>query len=313
MFHKYLKFILLSTVFIQASPKAFDSLGNELEVFQKDCTTYQKVSSLPAKIKKKCKNFNSQTNKAFKVGYKLDPYIDSDNISKKKLNRYLALLRKLDKRKEDILNLIYSEAKKARTQNNTKYYSQLIVNDKIKLYSSDYEFMEKNKSIFGQNKRYISHINYLKNLKKYLGDLQRVPPKATVIKNEKAKKKSSTPNNYSITSINALGFESTNTDSDPLNDDAIVHILFGNSQGQHINPPSGVNFNYSLSIYKYQNETLGKLLTSSKGQVTSKNGVPKVFVKMPELLTRTMVLIKMEVTLPSGTLVKKQSKLHFEP
>lgn len=164
MLYKYLKLMLFTTLLLQASPKAFDSLGNEMEAFQKDCKTYRTISSLPTKIKKKCIVFNSEANNTFKFGYELDPYIDSDNISEKKLNKYLGLLRNLEKSKDNILRLIYSEAKEAREQNNIKYYSQLIAYDKIKLYSSDYEFMEKNKDIFAKNKRYLSHIQYIKDL-----------------------------------------------------------------------------------------------------------------------------------------------------
>ncbi len=148
----------------QASPKSFNSLGDELEKFKNDCNTFQKITHLPMNIKKKCKIYNSQVKKAFSVGYSLDPYIDSDKINEKKLNKYLTLLRKLDKSKEDISKLIYSEIIKARKHKDIKYYSQLITNNEIKLYSSDYEFMENNRNIFDTNKRYLSHIQYKKDL-----------------------------------------------------------------------------------------------------------------------------------------------------
>jgi len=164
MNYKYLKLILLLTVSIQAAPKVFNSLGREMESFQQEnCKTYQMVTSLPEKIKKECSVFDTKVNNAFKVGYKLDPYIDNE-ISEKKLNKYLFLLQNLDKRKENILTLIYSEVKKARKQNNTKYYRQLIANNKTRLYSSDYEFMGKNKDVFAKDKRYLSHLQYMKDL-----------------------------------------------------------------------------------------------------------------------------------------------------
>ncbi len=165
MFQKYLKLILFSSVLLYASPKAFNSLGDELEAFQEDCKTFQKTSVIPVKIKNECISFNSQTIKVFKVGYKLDPYVDSNNISESKLSKYLSLLNNLDKSKENILHLIYSEAKKARKQNNTKYYIQMIANDKVKLYASDYTFMKNHKEIFDKNERYISHLKYLESLR----------------------------------------------------------------------------------------------------------------------------------------------------
>ena len=144
---------------------AFDSLGDELEAFQEDCESFQKVSLIPVEIKEKCNAFYPQVHKAFEVGYKLDPYVDDDNINEKEANRYLKLLRNLDKRKAKILNLMYAEASKARKQKNFTYYSQLIANYQIKLYSVDYEFMEKHKKIFSKNKRYISHIKYIEYLR----------------------------------------------------------------------------------------------------------------------------------------------------
>ena len=139
MFFKYLKLVLFSTILLQASPKVFNSLGNDLEAFQEDCSIFQASSIVPAIIKKQCETFNFKTTKAFKVGYYIDSYIDSGKISDKKLNNYLSLLRNLDSSKENILKLMYSEVKKARKQNNIKDYSQLIVNNNIKLYSLDYE------------------------------------------------------------------------------------------------------------------------------------------------------------------------------
>ena len=165
MCYKYIKFILVSTVLLQASPIAFDSLGDELEAFQEDCKSFEKISLISAAIKERCNAFYPLVTKAFEVGYTLDPYVDDDNINEKEANRYLKLLRGLDKDKEKILHLMYAEASKARKQKNFTYYSQLIANYQIKLYSVDYEFMGKNKKIFSKNKRYVSHIKYIEYLR----------------------------------------------------------------------------------------------------------------------------------------------------
>ncbi len=96
MYYKYIKLILISTGLLQAAPQAFNSLGDELEAFQEDCRSFEKVSQLPLEIKEKCNAFYPQVHKAFEVGYKLDPYIDDDTINEKEVNRYLKLLRDLD-------------------------------------------------------------------------------------------------------------------------------------------------------------------------------------------------------------------------
>jgi hypothetical protein len=156
---------LITRILQQKSPKAFNSLGDELEAFQEDCKMFQEISTIPIEIEEKCNKFNLKLHKAFEVGYKLDPYIDDDNINEKELHKYLFLLRHLDKRKENILRFIYSEARKARKDKNFYYYSQLISNYNVALFASDYEFMEKYKKIFSKNKRYISHIKFIEYLR----------------------------------------------------------------------------------------------------------------------------------------------------
>ena len=163
MLYRYLILILFLNLILQASPEVFHSLGNELESFQEDCKGYQKISFLPKKIKKQCDLFNAKINSAFKVGYKLNSNAD-DKISKKNLNKYLSLLRKLEEKKENISRLIYTQITKARKNNDVEYYSQLIIYNNIKLYSIDYEFMEQNKDAFKKNIRYINHVQYLKDL-----------------------------------------------------------------------------------------------------------------------------------------------------
>ncbi len=318
MLYKYLKLLLFLTLLLQASPKVFNSLGNDLESFQEDCKVYQKISSLPSKIKKKCKVFNSKVNSAFKVGYKLDSYIDSD-ISEKKLNNYLTLLHKLDERKENILNLMYSEAKKARKQNNTKYYSQVIENDILRLYSSDYTFMEKNIDVYSKNKRYISHIEYLKALvesRKPIVVKKQV--KVVTTKKKKIRKTSQQLKKYFITSIKKIEIYEKNTDADPLNDDVEIYIVFGNSKGEDVRPPNGMELDYSLTINKLDDsfghkERVGQKLASSNGKLISERGFTSIFIKMPEITTSTRILTHTLVTLPNGTILENIDRDYFTP
>jgi hypothetical protein len=156
---------LVSTSLLQQrSPKAFSSLGDELEAFKKDCKKFQEISTIPVEIEKKCDTFNLQLNKAFELGYKLDPSVEEDKVNEKELHKYLFLLRHLDKRKENILRFVYSEARKARKAKNFYYYIQLISNYNVRLYTSDYEFMEKYKRIFQKYPRYISHQKHIQHL-----------------------------------------------------------------------------------------------------------------------------------------------------
>ena len=148
----------------QVSPKAFHSLGNELEEFNSDCQSFQKINGISAQIHNGCDKYQKQLKKAFDIGYKLDPSVDAENVNEKASKRYLTKLRLLDKRKENILKLLYTEARKARDNNDFSYYGALTENYKVRLYNSDYTYMEKYKKVFGNNARYIAHNKHLQRL-----------------------------------------------------------------------------------------------------------------------------------------------------
>ncbi len=122
--HKYIFatiIALLLTSTLQSAPKAFDSLGNELEALQKDCKQYLKDPKISKKLKATCKKFNAKVNKAFKVGYPLDASVESDTANEKKVARYLALLRKADESGKSLRELKRSRKKKERKQKEEKY------------------------------------------------------------------------------------------------------------------------------------------------------------------------------------------------
>ncbi len=122
--HKYIFatiIILLFTSTLQSAPKAFDSLGDELEALQKDCKKYLKDPKIFKKLKATCKKFNAKVNKAFKVGYPLDASVESDTADEKKTGRYLALLRKADESGESLREFKRSREKKERKAKSDKY------------------------------------------------------------------------------------------------------------------------------------------------------------------------------------------------
>ena len=164
MFYKYLISIVVSTLLLQAAPKAFDSLGNELEEFKGDCQRYQKITGISEKIDIACSKYQQQLDKAFEVGYRLDPSVELEKVDQKAAKQYLSKLRLLDKQKQQILVLLYSEARKARKESNFNYYGALIENYKVRLYDSDYVFMGKHKKVFSAHPRYIANIGYILDL-----------------------------------------------------------------------------------------------------------------------------------------------------
>ena len=187
MFYKYLKLIVISTVLLHATPKAFDSLGNELEEFQQDCQTFQKITGIPAEINEACNTYQLQLDKAFDLGYKLDPSVELEKVDEKAAKRYLSKLRLLDKEKEKILGLLYIEARKARKESNLNYYGALIENYKVVLHDSDYAFMGKHKKVFGAHPRYTSNIEYILDLEEQRLKKERAK-QAQYIKRKKKKR-----------------------------------------------------------------------------------------------------------------------------
>ncbi len=153
MFIKFILYIATLSI-LYAAPDSFSSLGNELENFNNDCNIYKKIPSIPATIQKQCKQFNQDIKKAFKVGYQLDAIIAKGKENEKLLNKYLNMLRKGDKKRENIISLLQKSKKLARKNSNHKVYQQLIQIPSLHLYTSDYQFMELHSSIYSSNPRY---------------------------------------------------------------------------------------------------------------------------------------------------------------
>ncbi len=157
MFLKYLGVVLFSTVLIQASPKLFESYGDQIESFGNDCKAYQKVSTLPKRIKKECKAYISKMNATFRYGHKLDSSVDQENVDIYEADKYHILLRSLEDKKENILGLLDDERRKAFKKNKIEYYKHLILSNQLKLYPVEYKFMETRQDIFSEHPRYIKY------------------------------------------------------------------------------------------------------------------------------------------------------------
>ncbi len=193
IFTPILLFLLTSA--LQAAPKAFDSLGNVLEDFQKDCELYQKDPQISKELQTACEKYNAKVDKAFMVGYPLDVSVENETASEKKLNHYLGLLRESDESRKSLVDLIRSETIRARESNNIKYFSLLIDNDKIKLSSENYEFMKQHYEIFQDHPKYKHAIWEKERTTKEKRDLEK---KIAIAKKEAAKKKQRSRKNYTF-------------------------------------------------------------------------------------------------------------------
>ncbi len=266
MFHKYLISIAIFTILVQSSPKLFESYGNKMETFQDDCSAYQNDKRIPTQIKKKCRIYISHTGKAFKYGYKLDPYVDSDNINLDKVEKYNIYLHNLEEEKDNILSLVYQEAKKARDKNNIDYYKLLIENDQMILYVSDYAFMEEHKEQFKEHSQYLRH-------KKKMDDQEKIRLKRErkeridKLENEKSRKLSSKLsvitcsalrdkilNNYtkSLTHVkNGMSVKANNLYQITLNEKSIFISKCANSKEKELIEKGLIDADRILKINQY--------------------------------------------------------------
>jgi len=149
--HKYIFATIIASLLtstLQSAPKAFDSLGNELEALQKDCKQYFQDPQISKKLQTACKKLNARVDKAFKVGYPLDASVESGTANEKKVGNYLVLLRQANENREDLVKVIKSDTIKARKDNNIKYFRFLIGYNKIVLSSRNYEFMKQHHEEF---------------------------------------------------------------------------------------------------------------------------------------------------------------------
>lgn len=149
--------IFFLTALLEAAPRAYDSLGNELEAQSDDCKIYLKLESIPSEIKKSCKLYISKVNKAFLVGYKADKLAKKPNLYEKKLESFYKLMLDADKTREYLVDLIDSKIRKAQKQDDLKCYSQLIRGKQIQLNSKDYKFIGDHAEDMKDNPRFIEY------------------------------------------------------------------------------------------------------------------------------------------------------------
>ncbi|MEA2047739.1 MAG: hypothetical protein U9O64_04750 [Campylobacterota bacterium] len=186
MISKYLKLMLIFTMITQASPKLFSSIGDKMEVTQVDCSTYQKFTQIPKKIKKRCKTYNSKVNRAFRYGYKLDPNVENGSVDYDMADKYHALLQNLEEDRVSIINSINKEVNQARQKSNFEYYKFLTKSNQANLNSTDYDFMEEHK---GEFKEHSPYIEYEKEQAK-IGEmrLKREQERLTLLKRQEEKR-----------------------------------------------------------------------------------------------------------------------------
>ena len=229
---------LLLTSTLQAAPKAYDSLGNELEIQQKDCEQYMKEPKVSKKLIATCKTFNINVNKAFKVGYPLDASVESGTTDEKKAAHYLDLLLKADESRDNLIKVIKSDTIKARKSNNIKYFSFLIAYNKIVLSSKNYEFMKQHHEVFHDNPIYKQAITREAERK---AEKKKAKEEEIAIAKEEATKKKQRPTKYLSPSSRVTNYRpSSFNDQDPVGklleaeNRRLDRTLYGNDLERHM-------------------------------------------------------------------------------
>jgi len=169
-------------------PSTFSSLGRGLAIFKEDCKIYRRQKLLKRKIKKSCKRYINQVNKAFKLGYWLDKHINDKNLDETKLEKFLSKLKKADRAKESIINEIGNEIIKARDNNKAKLFSQLTLSRQIILTQKDYDFMVLYPKVMRSNPQYEGYIEVMRNQEEAQEDIRKAKEKLDKAKGLKAKK-----------------------------------------------------------------------------------------------------------------------------
>ncbi len=157
---KSIIFTLFIVNLLHAAPEVFNSLGEELEVYQKECSLYTKSTQISKKLRAKCVHFNEDVDNAFKLGYS----IDTENKNQQKIEKYLTQLRSVDKETRLLKKLIRDERNSARKEKNLVLYTLLLKSTQVKLVSKDYIFMKDNHKYFIDNTIYKQYLEEQRNL-----------------------------------------------------------------------------------------------------------------------------------------------------
>lgn len=116
-----------------------------------------------------------------------------------------------------------------------------------------------------------------------------------------------------IQAVKKLELYTENTDADPAKDSVKIFVIFGDSNGNEVRPIDGATFPFKCSIFEYANERQGRLIGSATGQLKSERGFISFLVKLPNIKTKTAVLVHIQVTMPNGKIIEGMKSNTFDP
>jgi len=136
-------------VSLQAHPKIYNSLNEELANFSSNCQTIQSSKIFPTKIQRECKYYVTELNAAFSYGEKLEEDLDA---LKKNSKSYLIKIRDMEKLKSKLTFELVKLKRDAMKENNHKLYSSIV--GMIKADENDYSYMQQHKRVYAKNPVY---------------------------------------------------------------------------------------------------------------------------------------------------------------
>ena len=136
-------------VSLQAYPKIYSSLNEELANFSSSCQTIQSSKIFPTKIQRECTNYVTELNTVFSYGEKLEEDLDA---LKKNSKSYLIKIKDMEKLKSKLTFELVKLKREAMKENNHKLYSSIV--GMIKADENDYSYMQQHKRVYAESSVY---------------------------------------------------------------------------------------------------------------------------------------------------------------
>jgi len=137
------------TISLQAYPKIYSSLNEELANFSSNCNTIQNSNIFPMSIQEQCERYSANLNDTFNYGEKLEE--DPDAL-RKGSRSYLIKLREIEQDKSKLIFELVKLKKQAMKETNHKLYTSII--GIIDVNEIDYAYMRQHKNIYAENPIY---------------------------------------------------------------------------------------------------------------------------------------------------------------
>lgn len=96
-------------------------------------------------------------------------------------------------------------------------------------------------------------------------------------------------------------------------DAVLVYANLGNERGDLLRSYAGVLVDFSVEVYLFENDVLGKLVGKGSAKVKTEVGRPSLLVRLPDVKKKTRLAAHVTVTLPGGKVLRGRGANYFDP